>query len=212
MERRLAAILCADMFGYSRLVEANEQGVLDRQKAHRRELIDPEIERNRGRIVKTTGDGLLAEFDTANDAVRCAIDIQAAMRQREPASLKDQRIQYRIGINVGDLVFDDGDVFGDAVNIASRIESLGEPGAASASPTWCIRSFGTGCTSRFAIWVCSGSKTSPVPFGFGSGRPMPTMRMPAKWRRHPCRRACSFAVPQTVLCWPMPRSARARRC
>ena len=133
MERRLAAILCADMFGYSRLVEANEQGVLDRQKAHRRELIDPEIERNRGRIVKTTGDGLLAEFDTANDAVRCAIDIQAAMGQREPASLKDQRIQYRIGINVGDLVFDDGDVFGDAVNIASRIESLGEPGSVCVS-------------------------------------------------------------------------------
>ncbi len=128
MERRLAAILCADMYGYSRLIEADEQGILDRQKAHRRELIDPEIERNRGRIVKTTGDGVLAEFDTANDAVRCAVDIQAGMQGREPASLQDQRIQYRIGINVGDLVFDDGDVFGDAVNIAARIEALGEPG------------------------------------------------------------------------------------
>lgn len=104
MERRLAAILCADMYGFSRLIEADEQGVLERQKAHRRELIDIEIEHNRGRIVKTTGDGLLAEFDTANDAVRCAIGIQAGMQQREPASLKDRRIQYRIGINVGDLV------------------------------------------------------------------------------------------------------------
>lgn len=133
MERRLAAILCADMYGFSRLIEADEQGVLERQKAHRRELIDIEIERNRGRIVKTTGDGLLAEFDTANNAVRCAIGIQAGMQQREPASLKDQRIQYRIGINVGDLVFDDGDVFGDAVNIASRIESLGAPGSVCVS-------------------------------------------------------------------------------
>ena len=133
MERRLAAILCADMYGYTRLIEADEQGILDRQKAHRRELIDPEIERNRGRIVKNTGDGVLVEFDTANDAVRCAIDIQAGMQSREPASLKDQRIQYRIGINVGDLVFDDGDVFGDAVNIASRIESLSEPGSVCVS-------------------------------------------------------------------------------
>ncbi len=133
MERRLAAILCADMYGFSRLIEADEAGILARQKAHRRELIDIEIERNHGRIVKTTGDGLLAEFDTANDAVRCAIDVQAGMQMREPENLKDQRIQYRIGINVGDLVFDDGDVFGDAVNIASRIESLGEPGSVCVS-------------------------------------------------------------------------------
>lgn len=133
MERRLAAILCADMFGFSRLMEADQDGVLERQKAHRRELIDPEIERNHGRIVKTTGDGLLVEFDTANDAVRCAIDVQAGMQKREPANLKDQRIQYRIGINVGDLVFDDGDVFGDAVNVASRIETIAEPGSVCVS-------------------------------------------------------------------------------
>ncbi len=128
MERRLAAILATDMAGYSRLMEADEDGIISRQKAHRRELIDPEIERNRGHIVKTTGDGLLVEFASAQDAVRSAIDFQSEMVQRERDRPEDERIQYRVGINVGDVVFDDDDIFGDGVNVASRLEGLAEPG------------------------------------------------------------------------------------
>jgi class 3 adenylate cyclase/pimeloyl-ACP methyl ester carboxylesterase len=128
MERRLAAIFAADMAGYSRLMERDEDGVLARQKLHRHELIDPEIARRGGRIVKTTGDGLLAEFASVQDAVRCAIDIQTAMRERERASAVDSRIVYRVGINLGDVVVDDDDIFGDGVNVASRLQGLSEPG------------------------------------------------------------------------------------
>jgi len=128
MERRLAAILVADMAGYSRLMEQDEEGVLERQKRHRRELIDPEIARRGGHIVKTTGDGMLAEFTAAQDAVRCAIDVQTAMAERERASPMDRRIIYRVGINLGDVIFDEGDVFGDGVNVASRLQGLAQPG------------------------------------------------------------------------------------
>ena len=128
MERRLAAILVADMAGYSRLMEQDEEGVLVRQKSHRRELIDPEIAGRGGRVVKTTGDGMLVEFGSAQDAVRCAIDIQTAMAQREGASPMDRRIIYRIGINLADILFDEGDVFGDGVNVASRLQGLSQPG------------------------------------------------------------------------------------
>lgn len=133
MERRLAAILVADMAGYSRLMERDEEGVLKRQKAHRHELIDPEIGSHGGRIVKTTGDGMLAEFASAFDAVRCAIDIQAAMAGRERTSPMDARIVYRIGVNLGDIVFDEGDVFGDGVNVAARLQTLSEPGGVCVS-------------------------------------------------------------------------------
>ena len=128
MERRLAAILVADMAGYSRLMEQDEEGVLVRQKSHRRELIDPTIAGRSGRIVKTTGDGMLAEFGSAQDAVRCAIDIQTAMAHRESARPMDRRIIYRVGINLADVVFDEGDVFGDGVNVASRLQGLSRPG------------------------------------------------------------------------------------
>ena len=128
MERRLAAILVADMAGYSRLMEQDELGVLERQKAHRRELIDPEIARRGGHIVKTTGDGMLAEFASAQDAVRCALDVQSAMAERERTSPMDRRILYRVGINLGNGVFDEGDVFGDDVNVASRLQGLAQPG------------------------------------------------------------------------------------
>ena len=133
MERRLAAILVADMAGYSRLMEKDEEGVFERQKTHRRELIDPEIAGHGGRIVKTTGDGMLVEFASAQDAVRCAIDIQTAMVERESTSPMDSRIMYRIGINLGDIVFDEGDVFGDGVNVASRLQGLSEPGGVCVS-------------------------------------------------------------------------------
>ncbi len=128
MERRLAAILSADMASYSRLMERDEEGVITRQKANRREAIDPEIASRGGRIVKTTGDGMLAEFPSAQEAVRCAIDIQTAMAERECASEPDDRIVYRVGINLGDIVFDEDDVFGDGVNVAARLQGLSEPG------------------------------------------------------------------------------------
>ena len=128
MERRLAAVLVADMVGYSRLIEHDEGGVLERQKTHRLQLIDPAISRHRGRIVKTTGDGMLAEFSSAQDAVRCAIGIQSEMTHRETEIEEQQRIKYRVGINLGDVVFDDDDIFGDGVNVAARLEGLAEPG------------------------------------------------------------------------------------
>ncbi|HUE46607.1 MAG TPA: alpha/beta fold hydrolase [Aestuariivirgaceae bacterium] len=133
MERRLAAILSADMAGYSRLMERDEDGVISRQKAHRREIVDPEILSRNGRIVKTTGDGVLVEFSSAQDAVRCAIDIQSALVERETAISPDDRIRYRVGINLGDIVFDDGDVFGDGVNVAARLQGLSEPGSVCVS-------------------------------------------------------------------------------
>ena len=128
MERRLAAVLLADIVGYSRLMEVDEDGVLSRQKSHRKELIDPEIARYRGHIIKTTGDGMLVEFASAQDAVRFAILVQNVMGQREADQDEGDRIRYRIGINLGDIIFEDGDIFGDGVNVAARLEALSEPG------------------------------------------------------------------------------------
>ncbi len=117
-ERRLAAILAADMVGYSRLMEADERGTIARQKAYRKELIDPTIAAHNGRIVKTTGDGLLVEFASVVDAVACAVEIQRAMGEREADVPEERRIQYRVGINLGDIVIDEDDIYGDGVNIA----------------------------------------------------------------------------------------------
>jgi adenylate cyclase len=128
VERRLAAILAADVAGYSRLIGADEEGTLARLKAHRSELIDPRIAEHRGRIVKTTGDGLLVEFASVVDALRCATEVQVAMADRNTAVPADSRIEFRVGINVGDIVVEDGDIFGDGVNVAARLEALAEPG------------------------------------------------------------------------------------
>jgi adenylate cyclase len=128
VERRLAAVLAADVAGYSRLIGAHEEGTLSRLKAHRRELIDPKIAEHRGRIVKTTGDGLLVEFASVVDALRCATEVQAAMGERNAAVPADGRIEFRVGIHQGDIVVEDGDIFGDGVNIAARLEGLAEPG------------------------------------------------------------------------------------
>ena len=128
VQRRLAAILAADMVGYSRLMEKDEEGTIARHKAHRAELIDPKFAAHGGRIVKTTGDGLLVEFASAVDAVRCATEIQRAMTEREADVPDNRRIAYRVGINIGDIVIDGDDILGDGVNVAARIEGLAEPG------------------------------------------------------------------------------------
>jgi len=126
--RRLAAVLAADMAGYSRLIGADEQGTLDRLRAIRAEIVDPSVAAHNGRIVKTTGDGFLAEFGSTVDALRCASDIQGQMPERNATIAPDNRIEFRIGVHQGDIVVEDGDIFGDGVNIAARLEALAEPG------------------------------------------------------------------------------------
>src|SRR6266446_1880585 len=128
VERRLAAIFAADVAGYSRLMGTDEEGTLAALKACRRELTDPKVAEHHGRIVKTTG-GILAEFASAVDAVRCAVEIQRAMAERNSAISEERRIEFRIGINIGDVLIDEGDIFGDGVNIAARLEALASPGA-----------------------------------------------------------------------------------
>ncbi|WP_338829168.1 adenylate/guanylate cyclase domain-containing protein [Bradyrhizobium sp. 27S5] len=127
-ERRLAAVLAADMVGFSRLMEADETGTLARLKTHRIELIDPAITKNRGRIIKTTGDGLLVEFHSVVDAVLCAAEVQRRMAKRNADVAPARWMQFRIGINLGDVIVDGADIFGDGVNVASRLEVLAEPG------------------------------------------------------------------------------------
>jgi adenylate cyclase len=129
MERRLAAIFAADVVGYSRLIGADEEGTLERLKAHRRELIDPKIAEHQGRIVKTMGDGVLVEFASPVKAVRCAIEVQHGMVDRNADVPQERRIEFRIGINLGDVIVEEGDISGDGVNVAARLESIAEPGA-----------------------------------------------------------------------------------
>src|SRR5712692_6968685 len=128
VERRLAAILAADVAGYSRLVEADEEGTLGRLKALRAEVIDPKIAGHKGRIVKTTGDGMLVEFASVVDALRCAAELQTAMAESNAPLPPDRRIEFRIGIHQGDIVVEDCDIFGDGVNVAARLEGLADPG------------------------------------------------------------------------------------
>src|SRR4051812_38620149 len=128
VERRLAAILAADVAGYSRLMGEDEDGTLSRLKALRRELIDPTIAEHKGRIVKTTGDGLLIEFPSVVSAVRCAVEVQRSIAERNASVATERRIEFRIGIHQGDVIAEDGDIFGDGVNIAARLEALAEPG------------------------------------------------------------------------------------
>jgi adenylate cyclase len=133
VERRLAAILATDVAGYSRLMERDEAGTLARLRTLRRDLIDPKIAEHKGRIVKTTGDGLLVEFPSVVEAVACAIATQREMAARSNATAADERIQFRIGINTGDVIVEDGDIHGDGVNIAARLEGIAEPGGVCVS-------------------------------------------------------------------------------
>ena len=128
VERRLAAVMAADVAGYSRLMGRDEERTLAQLKAFRKTLVDPPIAAHRGRIVKTTGDGMLVEFASAVDAARCAVEIQREMAQRNAEVPPELRIEFRIGIHVGDIIIDDNDIFGDGVNIAARLEGIAEPG------------------------------------------------------------------------------------
>jgi adenylate cyclase len=129
VERRLAAILAADVAGYSRLMGQDEAGTLARLRAHRRELIDPNITDHEGRIVKTTGDGILVEFASVVEAVACAVAVQRGMAERNATTAEEQRIVFRVGVNLGDIIIaDDNDIHGDGVNLAARFEGIAEPG------------------------------------------------------------------------------------
>ena len=160
VERKLAAIFAADVVGYSRLMGEDEAGTLARLKEHRRELIDPSIAEHKGRIVKTTGDGILIEFPSVVEAVACAVTVQRGMAERNAATPENQRIVFRVGVNLGDIIVEDDDIFGDGVNVAARLEALAEPGGI--------------CVNRVVrdqvrdkldiasrIWASSRSKTSP---------------------------------------------------
>jgi adenylate cyclase len=133
--RKLAAILAADVAGYSRLMGADEEGTLERLKAHRRELVDPKIAEHHGRIVKTTGDGILIEFPSVVEAVSCAVEVQQSMAERNAGVPEDKRITFRVGVNLGDIIIDGDDIHGDGVNIAARLEAIAEPGTVCISAT-----------------------------------------------------------------------------
>ncbi len=135
IERRLAAILAADMVGFSRLMEADEAGTLGQLKAVRAEIIDPRLGEHHGRIVKTTGDGLLVEFASVAGAVHCAVEIQEALAERNANVAEDRRILFRIGINLGEIIIEGDDIYGNGVNVAARLEGLAEPGGICISGT-----------------------------------------------------------------------------
>ena len=126
--RRLAAILAADVAGYSRLMGADEEDTHERLRAHLRELVDSKIKEHHGRAVKNTGDGMLVEFSSVVDAVRCAMEVQRGMIDREPDVPEERRIRFRVGINLGDVIAEEHDIFGDGVNVPARLETLAEPG------------------------------------------------------------------------------------
>src|SRR5258708_28375061 len=125
--RRVTAILAADVAGYSRLMGADEEGTQERLKAHRRQLVDPKIKEHQGRIVKNTGDGMLVEFPSVVDAMRCAAEVQRGMIDREPLATDERQIRFRIGVNLGDITAESDDIFGEAVNVAARLEGPASP-------------------------------------------------------------------------------------
>src|SRR6202045_8090 len=133
--RRLTAILAADVAGYSRLMGTDEEGTHERLKSHRSELVDPKIDEHHGRMVKTTGDGVLVEFPSVVDAVRCAVEVQRGMVERNSAILPEERIEFRVGINLGDVIAEGEDIFGDGVNVAARLEALADAGGVLVSNT-----------------------------------------------------------------------------
>jgi class 3 adenylate cyclase len=200
VERRLAAVLAADVAGYSRLMGADEEGTLARLKALRRELADPKIKEHRGRIVKTTGDGLLIEFASVVDAVRCAVEVQREMAERNAGVPPDDRIEFRMGINLGDIIKDRRDIYGDGVNVAARLEALAEPGGICVSRV--VRDqVATSSPSRSRTWASSRLRTLPGQFvfiEFGSAK-SPLVPSQRRALRQTCR-------------WRCPTSPRSRCC
>jgi adenylate cyclase len=195
VERRPAAILAADVSGYCRLIGADEEGTLARLKAHRRELIDPKISEHKGRIVKTTGDGVLAEFASTVDALRCAGEVQAAMTERNAAVPADSRIQFRMGIHQGDIVVEDGDIFGDGVNIAARLEGLARAGGI--------------CVSA-RVQEDAAGKLDLAFEGIGEQQPKNIARPVRVFRLRPDRVAEARQTPEPSLA--LPDSHRSRCC
>jgi class 3 adenylate cyclase len=163
--RRLTAILAADVAGYSRLMGADEEGTHERLKAHLGELVNPKIAEHGGRIVKNTGDGFLAEFQSVVDAVKCAVEVERGMAQRNVATPPEKRIEFRVGINLGDVIAEENDIFGDGVNVAARLEALAESGgiciSRSASAGSSATRYEIGSITPSRTWASSRSRTSP---------------------------------------------------
>jgi adenylate cyclase len=209
VERRLAAILAADVVGYSRLIEGDEEGTLGRLKALRAEIIDPKIAGHTGRLVKTTGDGLLVEFASVVDALRCAAEVQVALAKDNAALPSDRRIEFRIGINVGDIVVDGGDIFGDGVNVAARLEGLVDPGGICVSAR--VQEDAAGRLDvAFEDWASRRSRTSRGRCGStGCDLKAPSLALPrkrgrearvARGRGRPSRRRCPFLTSRRSRC------------
>jgi hypothetical protein len=198
VERRLAAILAADVAGYSRLIEADEEGTLSRLKALRAELIDPKITSHHGRIVKTTGDGLLVEFASVVDALRCAAEMQAAMGESNDPLAPDRRIEFRIGINVGDIVVEDGDIFGDGVNVAAVSKAWPNRAASASRPAF-RRMPRAASSSPSRTQASRRSRTSPGRCGYtGFTRP------PPKILQHQLNRCCRSPTSRRSQSCPSP--------
>ena len=157
-----------DVVGYSRLMEADEEGTLAQLRSHREELVNPTIAEHHGRVVKLVGDGVLVEFGSAADAVRCAIGLQEGMATRLASVPELQRTVFRIGVNMGDIIFEDGDIFGDGVNVAARLEGMGDPGGVLISQSVRI-SLRLQSMSPSSTMANGSSKTSPAPFVCGRG-------------------------------------------
>jgi len=193
--RRLTAILAADVAGYSRLMGEDEEGTHERLKAHLGELVNPKITAHRGRIVKNTGDGFLAEFASVVDAVRCAVEIQRGMAEREPEVSEERRIRYRIGINLGDVIVEDHDIFGDGVNVAARLEALAEPGGICVSGT--VRDH-------------IGDRI-PCPFEDHGEQTVKNIARPVRVFALGPAAIAAMPMPDAVPIWEAPISARRRR-
>jgi TolB-like protein/class 3 adenylate cyclase/Tfp pilus assembly protein PilF len=193
--RRLAAILAADVAGYSRLMGVDEEGTHERLRAHFRELVDPKIADDHGRIVKNTGDGFLAEFASVVDAVRCAVEVQRGMADRNRETPEDERITFRMGINLGDVIVEDNDIYGDGVNIAARLEGLAEPGGI--------------CISRVVREQIQ--DRLPYPFESKGEQNVKNIRRPVRVYTLRLEAVGGRPASSTALATPIPQSAKVPR-